>query len=143
MEAVLRTEISPTVVAHAVKTLFQILRLLVLTSLMVTGQAQEVSIPDPALNTFVRLALGLQYSVAPLTTQDLLSLTNLDAGRCEFCPVVSSLEGLEAAQNLTSLFLQGHGLMDASPLSGLPSLTTLNQLVTLTNALGAAFFTDQ
>jgi len=60
------------------KTPSQILRLLVLTSLMATAQAQEVSIPDPGLNAAIRAAL--QKPAGPLTTQDMLSLTNLDAG---------------------------------------------------------------
>jgi hypothetical protein len=60
------------------KTLSQILRLLVLPSLMATASAQEISIPDPDLNAAVRSAL--QKLVGPLTAQDLLSLTNLNAG---------------------------------------------------------------
>ena len=63
---------------EAMKTPSQILRLLVLTSLMATAQAQEVSIPDPGLNAAIRDAL--QKPAGPLTTQDMLSLTNLDAG---------------------------------------------------------------
>ena len=39
--------------------------------------AQEVSIPDPGLNAAIRDAL--QKPSSPLTQQDLLSLTNLNA----------------------------------------------------------------
>ena len=59
------------------KTLSQILRLLVLTSLMATAQAQEISIPDSGLNAAIREAL--QKPAGPLTAQDLLGLTNLYA----------------------------------------------------------------
>ena len=54
---------------------------------MSTAVAQKVSIPDPVLNGAVRQALHeLQ---GPLTVQDMVSLTNLNAhnhclGDCEF-----------------------------------------------------------
>jgi hypothetical protein len=78
------------------KTLSQILRLLVLASLLATAQAQAVSIPDP-LDAAVRAAL--QKPAEPLTVHDLLSLTNLDASYSG----VRSLEGPGAAQNLAIL----------------------------------------
>ena len=70
------------------KALSQILRLLVLASLMATTQAQVVSVPDPGLNAAILAALG--KSAGPLTVQDMLSLTNLDANSRG----VLSLEGL-------------------------------------------------
>src|SRR5262249_15730678 len=60
----------------------------------------EVSIPDPGLNAAIRQAL--QIPTGPLTQQDLLSLTNLDANRRN----VASIQGLETARNLSSLDLQ-------------------------------------
>src|SRR5437899_8772848 len=102
------------------KTLSQILRLLVLISLMATAQAQEVSIPDPGLDAAIRDAL--QKPAGPLTSQDLLSLTNLFAvGRR-----VSSLEGLEAAYNLTTLDLYHNYLTNLALPAALTNLNTLN-----------------
>src|SRR5438067_7967235 len=101
-----------------------------LTSLIATAQAQEVSIPDAGLNQAVRAAL--QKPAGPLTAQDMLSLTNLNAtGRCiewewyrdgAYCVAwrtVSSLAGLEAAHNLATLNLGGNHLTNFSALSGL------------------------
>ena len=114
------------------KTLSQILRLLVLTSLMATAQAQEISIPDPVLNAAIRDAL--QKPAGPLTAQDLLSLTNLYASGIG----VRNLEGLEAAHNLTTLNLEYNELTSLSS----TDLAAWNELGTVTNALGAALFTD-
>src|SRR6266478_6573311 len=77
-----------------------VLALLTLTSFVATTLAQEVSIPDPGLNAAVRDTLHIPS--APLTAQDLLALTNLDASRRS----VKSIAGLEAARNLVSLELQ-------------------------------------
>jgi len=68
-------------------TRFQTIQLLILSSLMSTAAAQKVSIPDPVLNGAIRRAL--QELQRPLTVQDMLSLTNLNAhnhclGDCEF-----------------------------------------------------------
>ena len=81
------------------KTRSQIFRLLVLAGLTAVGQAQEVLIPDPGLNAAVRAAL--QIPAGPLTAQDLLGLTNLNASASG----VTSLEGLQGAYNLTTLHL--------------------------------------
>src|SRR5438094_615170 len=110
------------------KTRYQILQLLVLSSLITTAQAQEVSIPDPGLNAAIREAL--QKPAGPLTAQDLLSLTNLDAS----FRGVKSLEGLEAAHDLTTLNLEYNELTSLTLPAGLTNLTTLN--------LGANQLTD-
>jgi formylglycine-generating enzyme required for sulfatase activity len=103
--------------------------------------AQTVSIPDPGLNVAIRNALHIP--AAPLTVQDLLTLTNLDASRRN----VKSTVGLEAARNLVSLNLEinqltnfsipptltnlsvldlsGNPLANFSPPSGLTNLTSL------------------
>src|SRR6266403_6382443 len=109
----------PTVSPN-IKTLSQILLLLVLTSLITTTQAQQVSIPDSGLNAAIREAL--QKPAGPLTAQDLLSLTNLYAG----FRGVRSLEGLEAAHNLTTLNLEYNELTSLKLPAGLTNLTTLN-----------------
>jgi len=54
-----------------------VVTVMALTNFVASTLAQEVSIPDPGLNAAVRNAL--QKPGGPLTEQDLLSLTNLDA----------------------------------------------------------------
>src|SRR3974390_1482965 len=83
-----------------IRMIFRVVPTLILTGTMLSAHAQEVSIPDPGLNTAIHVAL--QKPTGPLTEQDLLSLTNLNASR----RAISSLEGLAAARNLVSLDLQ-------------------------------------
>jgi len=115
------------------KTLIPLIRplvptLLALTSFVASTLAQEVSIPDPGLNAAIREAL--QKPSGPLTEQDLLSLTNLNARNRN----VSSIEGLEAAGNLVSLDLQINHLSNLVLLSALTNLSTLDLSVNpLTN----------
>src|SRR5437773_112229 len=97
-----------------------VLTLLALTSFVATVLAQEVPIPDPGLNAAIRAAL--QKPFGPLTEQDLLSLTNLDAGRRN----VKSIDGLEAARNLISLDLQINRLTNFSLPGELTKLITLD-----------------
>lgn len=72
------------------RTLFCIIQPLLLIGLAAPALAQEVSIPDPGLNAAIRDALQKPFD--PLTEQDLLRLTNLNASRRN----VRSIEGLEA-----------------------------------------------
>jgi hypothetical protein len=100
------------------KTVIQIMRrhiptLLLLTNLVAPALAQEVSIPDPGLNAAIRAAL--QKPDRPLTKQDLLSLTVLQAPERS----VGSLEGLEAARNWVALGLQSNLLANFSLPSGM------------------------
>jgi formylglycine-generating enzyme required for sulfatase activity len=83
-----------TIIRHLV------LSLLVLANYTASLQAQEVSIPDPNLNTVVRQTLGKPNG--PLTQLDMLGLTNLSA----IFRNITNMQGLEAAQNLVSLDLQ-------------------------------------
>src|SRR6185295_12416136 len=96
-----------------------VLTLLALMSLTISVLAQEVSIPDPGLNAAIRATL--QKPVGPLTEQDLLSLTNLEA--C--CRNVSNVTGLEAARNLTLLNLESNALTSFTLPSALTNLTML------------------
>jgi len=97
-------------------------------SLAAPTLAQEVSFPDPGLNAAVRAALQKPFD--PLTEQDLLSLTNLNASRRN----VRSIEGLEAARNLVTLDLQINRLINFSLPSELTKLITLDVSVNpLTN----------
>src|SRR5258708_36041705 len=97
-----------------------VLTFLVLASLAVSTTAQDVSIPDPGLEAAIRAAL--QKPFGPLTEQDMLSLTNLDASRRN----VRSINGLDAARNLVSLNLQINRLTNFSLPSQLTNLTTLD-----------------
>ncbi len=105
-----------------------VLSLLILVSFAASSLAQEVSIPDPGLNAAVREAL--QIPTGPLTEQDMLNLTVLEArGRN-----VSSIEGLQAARNMVVLDLQSNVLTSFSLPSSLTNLETLDvSLNSLTN----------
>ena len=85
-----------------------------------SGTPQEVSVPDPGLNAAIRATL--QKPAGPLTEQDLLSLTNLNASRRD----VRSIIGLEAARNLVSLELQVNRLTNISIPPTLTKLTSLD-----------------
>src|SRR5262249_8133753 len=82
------------------KTIFWTILTLTLPGFVASGFAQEVTIPDPGLNAAIRETL--HQAGGPLTQQDLLSLTNLDACRRN----IRSIDGLETARNLISLDLQ-------------------------------------
>src|SRR6266404_3011921 len=101
------------------RTLFRVVQALFLSSFLAPALAQEVSIPDPGLDAAIRAAL--QKPFGPLTEQDLLSLTNLDASHRS----VKTILGLEAARNLVSLELQINRLTNFSLPSELKSLTSL------------------
>ena len=108
-----------------VKTIIPVIRpfvltLLILANLAASTVAQEVSIPDPGLNATIREAL--QKPIGPLTEQDLLSLTNLNARSRN----VASIDGLEAARNLVALDLQINHLNNFSLPSELTNLVTLD-----------------
>lgn len=96
-----------------------VLPLLALTCLVTSAPAQVV-IPDPGLDAAVRQAL--QKPTGPLSSQDLLSLTNLDASQRN----ITNLAGLEAARNLTTLSLQTNSLTLLSVPSELTNLVTID-----------------
>ena len=54
-----------------------VLTVLTLTNFWTSALAQDVTIPDPNLNTAIRATLG--KPAGPLTQADMLSLTNLSA----------------------------------------------------------------
>ena len=99
-----------------------ILTLVTLTSFVATTLAQDVSIPDPGLNTAIREAL--QKPNGLLTPQDLLGLTNLSA----ISRKITNLQGLEAAHNLSTLLLDDNHISDFSFPDGLTNLTSLSVL---------------
>src|SRR5205809_6239031 len=105
-----------------------LLPLLVWISFVASTVAQEVQVPDPGLNAAIRAAL--QKPFGPLTEQDMLSLTNLDASRRN----VRSIDGLEVARNLVSLDLQINRLTNFSLPTQLTNLMALDLSVNpLTN----------
>ena len=106
-----------------------VLALLAFVSLMHVAPAQDVSIPDPGLNAAIRDAL--QKPTGPLTQQDLLGLTNLSAISWN----ITNLQGLAAAHNLSTLFLDDNQLTDLSFPEGLTNLTSLSFLVLNGNPL--------
>lgn len=99
-------------------TIFRAFHLLALASFITSTAAQTVSIPDPGLDAAVRETL--QKPAGPLTQQDLLNLTFLNAHDRN----ISSLAGLEAARNLNTLILFSNRLTNFS----LPTLTKLASL---------------
>jgi hypothetical protein len=94
-------------------------------------------VPDSGLNAAIRAVL--QKPLGLLTEQDLLVLTNLDASNRR----VKSLEGLEAARNLTILSLQSNRLANLSFPGQLTNLVQLNLgLNPLTNCVIPDGLTD-
>src|SRR5437867_3120538 len=102
------------------KTRLQMIPRLVLTTFVTSVLAQEVSIPDPSLNAAIRGAL--QKPAGPLTADELLSLSNLNA----YNRGVRNLEGLGAAHNLTWLNLSFNQLTSLTLLAGLTNLNSLD-----------------
>ena len=80
-----------------------------------------VDIPDTNLRAAIEKALG-KASGATITTEDIAYLTRLSA----LFANISDLTGLEAATNLTELFLANNSISDISPLAGLNNLTLLS-----------------
>src|SRR5215510_5813817 len=96
------------------------LHILTLMGFILSSRAQDVVIADLGLDAAIRDAL--QKPNGPLTTQDLLSLTNLNASSRN----VSNIAGLEAARNLVSLELQLNHLTNFFLSSQFTNLSVLN-----------------
>ena len=79
-------------------------------------------IPDPHLKRLIREALSLP-EVVPLTQQQMLRLTRLDAGGDRG---ITNLTGLEYATNIRSLQLHNNPIADISPLVHLTKLEGVN-----------------
>src|SRR5262245_57101588 len=107
------------------KTFIQLIRPFALMALLFAGfvassRGQGVSVPDAGLNAAIREAL--QKPNGPLTEQDLLSLTDLDASRRN----IRRIDGLEAARNLEFLDLRINLLTNFSLPSTLTNLQVLD-----------------
>ena len=81
-----------------------------------------VEVPDPELKLLIREALSLPEAV-PLTQQQMLRLTVLNAGRNRG---ITNLTGLEYATNIRSLRLDNNPIVDISLLVHLTKLEVLN-----------------
>ena len=81
-----------------------------------------VEVPDPHLKRLIREALSLPEAV-PLTQQQMLRLTELDAGGDRG---ITNLTGLEYATNIRSLRLYLNPIVDISPLVHLTKLEGVN-----------------
>ena len=81
-----------------------------------------VEVPDPNLRQLIREALSLPEAV-PLTQQQMLRLTRLDAGGNRG---ITDLTGLEYATNLQFLELYQNSIVDINPLAHLTLLEGFN-----------------
>ena len=108
------------------KFVFRVIQALAFVGCMTSALAQQLSVPDAGLSAAIRDAL--RKPNGPLTEQDLLSLTNLDASSRN----ISSLDGLEAARNLVSLNLLRNQLTSVIVPA---SMTNLNSLFIQKNIL--------
>ena len=109
--------------------------LIVIIGLNRTTYAQEVSIPDPNLESAVRNALELSEEI--LITQQLMQqLTSLNAKSLE----ITDLTGLEHATNLRNVNLNNNQISDLTPLAELTTLRSFslesNQISNITPLAG-------
>ncbi len=109
--------------------------LIVIIGLNRTTYAQEISIPDPNLESAVRNALELSQEI--LITQQLMQqLTSLNAKSLE----ITDLTGLEHATNLRNVNLNNNQITDLTPLTELTKLRSLslesNQISDITPLAG-------
>ena len=86
------------------------------------GLSGLVEIPDPNLEQAIREDLSLPEAV-PLTQQQMLRLTELDAGGDRG---IIDLTGLEYATQLGSINLGGNQIVDVSPLTNLVNLEIMS-----------------
>ena len=83
--------------------------------------AQTVDIPDPNLRSAIANKRG-KAAEDTITVADMLILAEFKGINAN----ISDLTGLEAATNLTELWLQNNSISDISPLAGLTQLTYLH-----------------
>src|SRR6185369_16630287 len=111
------------------KRFFYVVATLAWAGIAASSLAQEATITDPNLSAAILEAL--QKQAGPLTGQDLLSLTNLNAGSRS----IRSVQGLQEAQNLVSLDLKSNNLSKVTFENGLAKLSFLdlsfNRLISL------------
>ncbi len=86
-----------------------------------TASRERVDVTDAALRTAINEALG-RGAMDQLNRGELAQLTTLDISNRG----VTSLNGLQYAINLTTLYAANNAIGDASPIAGLNSLTTFD-----------------
>src|SRR4030095_14218724 len=116
-----------------IRAIYFILGTLILAGIAISARAQQITIPDQGLDAAIRDAL--RKPVEPLTQQDLLTLTNLNASKRS----IFSLQGLEAARNLISLDLQSNFLQNVSLPSTLTKLRTVDLSFSFTAMRNCSF----
>ncbi|MBT0960254.1 prenyltransferase/squalene oxidase repeat-containing protein [Denitromonas iodatirespirans] len=84
-----------------------------------TVSRERVDVTDAALRTAINDALG-RGAMDQLNQGELSQLTTLDISNLG----VTSLEGLQYAANLTTLYAANNAISDTGPIDGLASLTT-------------------
>ncbi|MFC1692079.1 PQQ-binding-like beta-propeller repeat protein [Candidatus Latescibacterota bacterium] len=84
-----------------------------------TISPSAVTFPDPNLETAIREALNIP--TGPITDEDLMVLTDLDAQKRD----ISDLTGIEHCVNMSTLNLHVNQISDLSPLSNLINLQWL------------------
>ncbi|MDP2880067.1 MAG: hypothetical protein Q8N89_00615 [Azonexus sp.] len=84
-----------------------------------TTSRERVDVTDAALRTAINEALG-RGSMDQLNRGELSQLTTLDISNRG----VTSLNGLQYASNLTSLYAANNAISDTSPIAGLTNLAT-------------------
>jgi hypothetical protein len=112
-----------------------VLATLILAGTAISARAQQITIPDAGLDAAIRDAL--RKPVGPLSQQDLLALTNLNASARS----IFSLQGLDAARNLIALDLQSNFFDNVSIPSTLTKLRTVDLSFSFL-ALRNCFFPD-
>jgi hypothetical protein len=104
-------------------------------SVSLTVTVNAYTIPDPNLEAAIRAALNIPAPTS-LSSSDMLVLTDLIADHRN----IANLEGLQCAENLSYLDINGNLISDLSPLSGLTNLSVLalqfNRISDLTPLLG-------
>jgi internalin A len=100
---------------------FLYFRTLLLGAVLAFGPASAwaVTIPDPNLESALRVALNISFD--ELQQVDLASLTSFSASTQN----IADLSGLEFCVNLTTLELDNNAIVDLTPLSGLTGLVNL------------------
>jgi Leucine-rich repeat (LRR) protein len=102
------------------KKIFLLLLAFILIFVFTSCTDKTVDIPDPSLQHVIRNALN--KPTGNITTDDMLKLTELDAGSKS----ISDLKGLEFAKNLTNLNLSSNKIKNIASLSNLTKLKVLN-----------------
>ncbi len=82
----------------------------------------DVAIPDPNLRSIIVKALEKEDATAPITLQEMATLTQLRASNKD----IHDLTGIESAINLEELWISGNPISDISPLAGLTNFIGLH-----------------